>query len=78
MSKEIELAEKEYLNQTGLSRSELDMSDGSSFALTDIDYAMEKHLVSRGFTWEWRSVLGNDCDGNPIWSLTIYVSKENE
>lgn len=63
MSKEIE-------------RWEYEMSDGSSFALTDIDHAMEKHLVSRGFTWEWRSVLGNDCDGNPIWSLTIYVSKE--
>ena len=55
---------------------ELDMSDGSSFALTDIDHVMEKHLVSRGFTWEWRSVLGNDCNGNPIWSLTIYVEKE--
>ena len=59
-----------------IERWEYEMDDGSSFALTDIDCAMEKHLVSRGFTWEWRSVLGNDCDGNPIWSLTIYVSKE--
>jgi hypothetical protein len=55
-----------------------DIDYGSTLALSGIDTAIEKHLVSRGFTWEWRSVLGKDCNGNPIWNLNIYVEKESK
>jgi len=49
--------------------------DGSTLAMKVIDNAIEEYLVLKGFKWEWKSVIGEDCDGKSIWSLHIYVEE---
>jgi len=47
------------------------MWEGSTLVLNDLEDTLNKHLG--GFEWEWRSVVGKDSDGDPIWSLSLYV-----
>ena len=51
--------------------SEEVMWEGSTLVLNDLEDTLNKHLG--GFEWEWRSVVGKDSDGDPIWSLSLYV-----
>lgn len=53
----------------------MSLNNESTKVLSELDAIIEKHIVPKGFTWEFRSVLGKDFDGNPIWNLNIYVEK---
>jgi hypothetical protein len=52
--------------------SEEVMWEGSTLVLNDLEDILNKHLGEH-FQWEWRSVVGEDSEENPIWSLTLYV-----
>ena len=52
------------------------MWEGSTLVLNDLEDILNKHLG--GFEWEWRSVVGKDSDGDPIWSLSLYVEIEGK
>ncbi len=49
------------------------MIEASTLALGDIDAAMETQFPDSEWEFEWRSVVGEDEDGKPIWSLHLYV-----
>lgn len=55
------------------------MESASCVALNEIDQVMSHWFPEGEWNVEWRSVLGEDHQENPIWSLTIYVEvQENK
>jgi len=56
---------------------DLEMSGASCCALNEIDQVMEHWFPECDWHVEWRSVLGEDHLGNPIWSLTFYVETQD-
>ena len=52
------------------------MWEGSTLVFNDLEDILNKHLGV--FEWEWRSVVGADSEGDPIWSLSLYVEPEGK
>lgn len=52
------------------------MSGASTCALNEIDQVMSHWFPEGEWNVEWRSVLGERDEGEPIWSLTFYIEPQ--
>ena len=53
------------------------MYGGSTQVINAVESALEEHL-SEHFKWEWRSVVGEQGNGKPIWNFTLYVEPKRK
>jgi len=54
-----------------------ELLNNGALVLNEVEEALTFHLGDK-YQWEWRSVVGECVEGNPIWSLTLYVEYKEE
>ena len=54
-----------------------DLYDAGASILIELEATLEKYVGDK-YQWEWRSVVGEDSQENPQWSMHLYVHKKEK
>ena len=54
-----------------------DLQDAGASILIELEATLEKYVGDK-YQWEWRSVVGEDSQDSPQWSMHLYVHKKEK